>query len=625
MSKFSNHFRPPNGQIGNGQPITFSDVIPVAAQNNNPRPIVFKTSFANPHPTRFGTANAIPAAPSAAPVLGLQLAKRHWSIEPTEAWVVQPSEPPTPATWPQKVLHSGVYIMETAGALSGVALCAIVVGGWRTAKSLYQNRRPLQQECTMAVVTGYRAAKRRLVTLRMPAMPIQSTWRRQFDPAARRNGSSQHRRFLWQRIPGQDDAMEGVESADESFFTPPSTRYSTPEDYSSQKILSQPEDKPRTFWASDRGFRVGERRGPRRPSEDSDASDLDEYLADDNVLPTIERVKELHAPTIRPSMLVPQHSSSPAIKEEPESPERQPLTWLEGDSILPSIEADEMESGLPPASPSPASPSPSPASPSQSPASPSPASPSLNPPANGSPRLSTTSTDIRILEEAPEPRPTTIAPAPATREATETAKIIPRRDPTNGLSESEVSTYMGWIAKLGQRTANQKDGDSQKFHAFDPAFYANLKNKGAKSVINWASEAHIGGSTLLDVDKLLIPILTGRQHWALLVVSPKAKTIDYYDSLGSSARPHIRLARAWLAEELGKNYRERDWSTPSGSRGAGPRQAHCADCGIIACMTARLVVLGRDPMALDCSTEGIEGLWARMEAELLDGGLPGDK
>lgn len=105
----------------------------------------------------------IPAAPSAAPVLGLQLAKRHWSIEPTEAWVVQPSEPPTPATWPQKVLHSGVYIVEAAGALSGVALCAIV-GGWRTAKSLYQNRRPLQQECTMAVVTGYRAAKRRLVT-----------------------------------------------------------------------------------------------------------------------------------------------------------------------------------------------------------------------------------------------------------------------------------------------------------------------------------------------------------------------------------------------------------------------------------------------------------------------------
>lgn len=34
---------------------------------------------------------------------------------------------------------------------------------------------------------------------------------------------------------------------------------------------------------------------------------------------------------------------------------------------------------------------------------------------------------------------------------------------------------------------------------------------------------------------------------------------------------------------------------------------HRPDRGIIACMTARLVVLGRDPMALDCSAEKIEG------------------
>lgn len=44
-----------------------------------------------------------------------------------------------------------------------------------------------------------------------------------------------------------------------------------------------------------------------------------------------------------------------------------------------------------------------------------------------------------------------------------------------------------------------------------------------------------------------------------------------------------------------------------GSRRAGPRQVHRPDRGIIAFMTARLVVLGRDPMALDCSAEKIEG------------------
>lgn len=106
------------------------------------------------------------------------------------------------------------------------------------------------------------------------------------------------------------------------------------------------------------------------------------------------------------------------------------------------------------------------------------------------------------------------------------------------------------------------------------------------------------------------------KHWALLVVSPKAKTINYYDSLGSSARPHIRLVKIWLAQELGKAYKERDWSTPSGSREAGPRQAHRADCGIIACMTARSLVLGRDPMALDCSVEAIEHHWTSMRDKL---------
>lgn len=86
--------------------------------------------------------------------------------------------------------------------------------------------------------------------------------------------------------------------------------------------------------------------------------------------------------------------------------------------------------------------------------------------------------------------------------------------------------------------------------------------------------------------------------------------------MGSSARPHIRLVKIWLAQELGKAYKERDWSTPSGSRGAGPRQAHRADCGIIACMTARSLVLGRDPMALDCSAEAIRDQWRIMRAEL---------
>lgn len=144
--------------------------------------------------------------------------------------MVQPKEATTPGAWPKKVLYSGVYFVGTVAALSGMGLRAITVGGWRGARSCYQNREQIRQECAMAVVTGYSSAKRRLVTLRRRAIPAQPLWRRQFDPTVERNGRPQDRRFIWQRNPGQEDPMEDVRSTDDVFVTPPSTRYSTPEE-----------------------------------------------------------------------------------------------------------------------------------------------------------------------------------------------------------------------------------------------------------------------------------------------------------------------------------------------------------------------------------------------------------
>lgn len=590
---FSDLPRPPIGQIHTELSITLSDVLPVAYRNRNLRPIAFKSASANIRPSLLGKASAKAAAKLAAPVLGLQLAKRHWSVEPTEEWVVQPKEATAPGAWPQKVLYSGVYFVGTIAAFSRITLGAIAVGGWRGARYFYQNRRQIRQECAVAVVTGYSSAKRRLVTLRRRAIPSQPLWRRRFDPAVERNGRPQNRHFLWQRNPGQEDAMEDVRSTDEVFVTPPTTRYSTPEEYLNEVRPSTPADsRPRTFWASDRGFQMGERRGPRRPSEDSDASELEEYLWDEGVLPSIERAEELLASPTRPHIPLLHHSPSPAIKKDPGSLEwRSSPGFEEEEVILPSIETDEVTTVLP--------------------------NPTTNeddilPPASPTPNFSPA--ESRPLQPSP--------PAQETEEVNETARATPRCDLASGISEAEVSAYLERVANLGRHKAGQKEGETPKYHAFGPAFYASLKKKGAKSVKTWASEAQIGGSNLLDVEQLFIPVIQADKHWSLLVVSPKAKTINYYDSLGSSSRPHMRLVKTWLAQELGKTYRERDWSTPSGSRGAGPRQAHRADCRIIACMTARMLVLGRDPTALDCSAEAIGGQWTRMKAEL-SGGLRG--
>lgn len=244
--------------------------------------------------------------------------------------MVQPKEATSPGAWPQKVLYSGVYFVGTVAAL-------FAVGGWRGVRSLYQNSRQVRQECTMAVVTGYSSAKRRLVTLRRRAIPAQPVWRRQ------------DRRFFWQRNPGEGDAMEDVRSTDEVFVTPPTTRYSTPEEHLNEgRPSTPPVSRPRTYWASDRGLQIGERRGPRRPSEDLDVSELEEYLWDESVSPNIERAEELLASTPRRHFRFLHKSLSPAIMEDSGFSEwRSSSPDSEEEVILPSIERDEVTIMLP--------------------------------------------------------------------------------------------------------------------------------------------------------------------------------------------------------------------------------------------------------------------------------------
>lgn len=272
--------------------------------------------------------------------------------------------------------------------------------------------------------------------------------------------------------------MENVRSTDDVFITPPTTRYLTPDEYLNGERPSLPV-VPRTYWASDRGFQVGERRGRRRPSEGSDASELDEYLCDESVLAKIERVEESHVPLIRPTIPELNHSPSPAFKEEPDFPESRSSASFH-EVIFPSIETEELATLLS---------SPTTNEYEFSP----PVSPTPNHPAGGFPRLSIASTDTRIIEDAQprdeqdgilpaefrpiEPSP----PASATQEVTETAKVTSCRDLAYGMREGEVSVYLEWVAKLGRHMVDQKEGDTPRYHIFNPAFYTSLKKNSAKA------------------------------------------------------------------------------------------------------------------------------------------------
>lgn len=209
-----------------------------------------------------------------------------------------------------------------------------------------------------------------------------------------------------------------------------------------------------------------------------------------------------------------------------------------------------------------------------------------------------------------------------TRKDLGTLKVVRGRDPAHGwLNDEIIAACLQQVVDYGLRISNHKAGETPKYHAFNTFFYKNLRDKGVQSVKRWAGKAKIGAKELLKAERVFIPVHQGA-HWTLLVISPLARTIEYFDSLGGHAAPYIQNAKQWLAEELTTSWNEEEWTVPTGAYGAGPRQFNGSDCGVFTCTTARMVVLGVDPMAY--GGDDMEMQRSRMVAELLNGGLVGD-
>ena len=209
-----------------------------------------------------------------------------------------------------------------------------------------------------------------------------------------------------------------------------------------------------------------------------------------------------------------------------------------------------------------------------------------------------------------------------TRKDLGTVKVVPGRDPAHGwLNDEIILAALQQVVDYGLRKSGHQAGQTPTYHVFNTFFYKNLREKGAESVKRWATKAKIGGKALEKVERIFIPVHQGA-HWTLLVVSPLGRTIEYFDSMGGHADQYIRNAKRWLEMEMGRGWKEEEWTMPTGARGAGPRQTNTSDCGVFTCTTARMVAMGVDPMAY--GGEDMETQRGRLVAELLYGGLVGD-
>ncbi|MCJ1256923.1 Smt3-specific protease [Lignoscripta atroalba] len=202
--------------------------------------------------------------------------------------------------------------------------------------------------------------------------------------------------------------------------------------------------------------------------------------------------------------------------------------------------------------------------------------------------------------------------------------VLPQwgRDRAHGwLNDEIVAGYLQTVVDFALRKDGHKRGHIPKYHAFNTFFYSNLRDKGPDSIKRWAGRAKIGGKNLLQAEYVFIPVHE-HNHWTLLVVSPVRKTIEYFDSLGGSPKPYIANTKAWLKQELGSGaWNEDEWTVSKQTR--GPRQNNGMDCGVFASTTAKMVMLGVDPVAAYGAAD-IPTQRMRMVAELMNGGFTGE-
>ncbi|EGD97018.1 Ulp1 protease [Trichophyton tonsurans CBS 112818] len=208
---------------------------------------------------------------------------------------------------------------------------------------------------------------------------------------------------------------------------------------------------------------------------------------------------------------------------------------------------------------------------------------------------------------------TTISGDPLTRKDFATCYT-----PFAWLNDEVINAYLAIILDYARRASGSSGRHREpKYHAFNSFFYSSLRDRGYESVRRWASRAKIGGPALLGVEVVLIPI-HNQAHWTLMVVKPKARTIEYFDSLGGASRAHISRVKEWLQGELCDLFVEEEWRVlPTDS----PQQDNGSDCGVFLLTTAKLVVLG---LPLSYGARDIPTIRKRIVAEILNGGFEGD-
>jgi Ulp1 family protease len=158
-------------------------------------------------------------------------------------------------------------------------------------------------------------------------------------------------------------------------------------------------------------------------------------------------------------------------------------------------------------------------------------------------------------------------------------------DPSGWLNDEMINGFLSTIVTTKKNREGHKKGrDVPTFEAFASAWFTTYKQQGMGKLARWSKRKGIDGKNLLKCHRIFFPINTGN-HWMLLIISPAFRTIEFLDSLQSSANrtKFFSIAREWLQMELQSNYKASEWTELDSE---SMRQTNMNDCGVFTCFNA---------------------------------------
>ena len=195
----------------------------------------------------------------------------------------------------------------------------------------------------------------------------------------------------------------------------------------------------------------------------------------------------------------------------------------------------------------------------------------------------------------------------------------PREDANGWLNDTIISAYLELVVDYALKVSGHKRGDFPKFVALSTYFYPKLKSDGVAAVTRWLKRVKIEGKQMKNVERIFMPVNCNNNHWTLLVISPKFKTIEYFDSMHGPSAQMLGNAKKMVEHNLGDEFVEREWKVVNVQ---GPTQLNGSDCGVFVNTTAKMIALGVDPMAVNGNDMPVQR--RRIVAEIINGGFDGE-